>query len=52
MDKLSNEVGKDIPKGAGKEVDEFAKELVNEYGIEKLNDIAKIHFANTKKIEE
>lgn len=52
MDKLSNEIGKTIPKGAGKEVDSFAKELVNEYGVEKLNEIAKIHFANTKKIEE
>ncbi len=52
MDKLSDEIGKDIPKGAGKEVDVFAKELVNEYGIEKLNEVAKVHFANTKKIEE
>lgn len=52
MDKLSNEIGKTIPKGAGKEVDSFAKELVSEYGVEKLNQIAKIHFANTKKIEE
>ena len=52
MQSLSDSLGKQIPKGAGKEVDAFAKEIVNTYGMEKLNEIAKIHFANTKKIEE
>ena len=52
MDALGESVGKTIPKGAGKEVDAFAKEIVETYGYEKLNEIAKIHFANTKKIEE
>lgn len=52
MKTLGEEIGKTIPKGAGKEVDAFAKEIVDEYGIEKLNEIAKVHFANTKKIEE
>ena len=52
MDTLGETIGKIIPKGAGKIVDEFAKKLVEEYGIEKLNELAKIHFANTKKIEE
>ena len=52
MDALSNEIGKTIPKGAGTEVDKFAKEIVNEFGKDKLNEIAKIHFANTKKLED
>lgn len=52
MKSLGESLGKDIPKGAGKEVDEFGKEIVREYGMEKLNEIAKVHFANTKKIEE
>lgn len=52
MKALGEELGKEIPKGAGKEVDAFAKDIVNEYGMEKLNEIAKVHFANTKKIEE
>ena len=52
MEALSESIGKEIPKGAGKQVDEFAKEIVNQYGYDKLNEIAKIHFANTKKIEE
>lgn len=52
MEAIGNELNKVIPKGAGKEVDLFAKEIVNEYGKDKLNEIAKIHFANTKKIED
>lgn len=52
MDTLSQSLGKTVPKGAGKEVDEFAKEIVELYGMEKLNEIAKVHFANTKKIED
>lgn len=30
MYKMSEELGKDIPKGAGINVDEFVQELVNE----------------------
>ena len=52
MKSMGEEINKEIPKGAGKEVDTFAKELINEYGKEKLNELVKLHFANTKKIEE
>jgi ribonuclease HIII len=52
MKSLSESIGKEIPKGAGKEVDEFGKELVKDKGEEILNEYAKIHFANTKKILE
>ena len=52
MKTLGETLGKDLPKGAGKEVDAFGKELVNEKGEEILNEIAKVHFANTNKILE
>ena len=39
-----------IPKGAGILVDEKGKELVNKYGKNILNEIAKITFKNTEKI--
>lgn len=52
MKTLGETINRVIPKGAGKEVDSFAKEIVSEYGKDKLNELAKVHFANTKKIEE
>ena len=52
MKTLGESLGKDLPKGAGKEVDAFGKELVKEKGEEILNEIAKVHFANTNKILE
>lgn len=50
MSALSKNIGKLVPKGAGENVDVFGKEIVNKYGEEKLKEIAKWHFANTKKI--
>lgn len=52
MTALSKSIGKVIPKGAGDQVDEFGKEFVKKHGEAKLNEYAKIHFANTKKILE
>lgn len=52
MKSLGEAIEKELPKGAGKEVDIFAKELVKEKGEDILNEFAKIHFANTKKILE
>ena len=52
MKTLGESLNREVPKGAGKEVDAFAKEIVRDYGKDKLNEIAKLHFANTKKIEE
>ncbi|MDO4467663.1 MAG: ribonuclease HIII [Bacillota bacterium] len=37
-------------KGAGKKVDTCAKEFVQKFGFEELGKVAKLHFANTKKI--
>ncbi len=50
MDKLSNEVGINIPKGAGTEVDRIGKEIILKYGKDKLSNIAKLNFKNTDKI--
>ncbi len=50
MEKISNMVGKQVPKGAGVLVDEFGKTLVKEKGKDILNKIAKLNFKNTEKI--
>ena len=50
MNSLSKSIGKVIPKGAGEQVDDFGKEFVKKHGYNKLNEYAKLHFANTKKI--
>lgn len=50
MNKLSSELGLNLPKGAGPKVDEIGKEIVLKYGQDKLKDIAKLNFKNTNKI--
>ena len=51
MDKLSNELGFDIPKGAGDTVDHVGALIVKKYGWQKLESIAKMNFKNTEKIK-
>ena len=41
-----------IPKGAGDEVNKAAKIIVEKYGIEELEKIAKLNFKNIEKIKE
>ena len=50
MEKISKKLGKTIPKGAGIQVDEFGREIVNKFGKDILKDIAKLNFKNTQKI--
>ena len=50
MDKLSNELGMSLPKGANPMVDEVCKKIVSKYGRDKLNVVAKLNFKNTDKI--
>ena len=50
MDKLSNELGMSLPKGANPMVDEVGKKIVSKYGRDKLNVVAKLNFKNTDKI--
>ena len=49
---MSEEIGKEIPKGAGENVDKFVQELVNEKGIDILNNYVKLNFKNTQKINK
>ena len=50
MDKLSNELGIILPKGANPQVDAVGKKIVAKYGQEKLKQVAKLNFKNTEKI--
>ena len=50
FNKLSKSIGFNLPKGSGPKVDEIGKEIVNKYGKEKLESIAKLNFKNTEKI--
>lgn len=52
MDKLSEKIGLDIPKGAGKPVDIFLVKYIQEYGNKDLKYIAKLNFKNYKKLLE
>lgn len=49
MDKISEQMGMQIQKGAGAKVDEQAARIIKKFGKEKLQSIAKWHFANTSK---
>ena len=50
MDKISKDVGMDLPKGAGDIVNQVGSEIVKKYGPDKLKEIAKLNFKNTEKI--
>jgi len=52
MDELSDAIHVPLPKGAGDNVNKIAKEIVDQYGFEKLEEIAKLNFSNTNKIKE
>ena len=50
FDKLSDSLHIPLPKGAGKDVDDIGKEVVEKYGKEKLKEVAKYNFKNTERI--
>ena len=52
MKKLSDRFNIEIPLGASTLVDEVGKTLVTKYGKDILNEIAKLNFKNTEKINE
>ncbi len=52
IEKLSKKYSITLPKGAGQIVDEIGSKLVKKYGLNILNEIAKINFKNTEKIKE
>jgi ribonuclease HIII len=47
---LGNEIGIVLPKGAGANVDEAAKNILEKLGKDKLSSIAKMHFKTATKI--
>ena len=49
MDRLSNEIGTTIPKGASSKVDRVIADIIRRHGESALTSCAKVHFANTKK---
>ena len=52
FNKLSINLGINLPKGASDKVDDVGVIIAKKYGFEKLNDIAKLSFKNTEKIKE
>ena len=50
FDKICDEVHLPLVKGAGKDVDAIGEEVVEKFGKEKLQDIAKVNFKNTDRI--
>ena len=50
IDKLSDKYGLFIPKGASSYVDDIAIKLVNKYGNNVLENVAKLNFSNTDRI--
>lgn len=50
FDKICDMLHLPLPKGAGKDIDTIGIEIVEKYGKDKLNDIAKLNFANTERI--
>ena len=52
MHKMSEELGKEVPKGADKVVDIFAQNIVDEKGIDALNNYVKLNYKNTSKVKE
>lgn len=49
MDKIGEQFGMPIQKGAGAKVDEQAARIIKKYGKETLQSVTKWHFANTTK---
>jgi ribonuclease HIII len=49
LDRLGREHGVKLRKGAGAPVDAVARDLFREGGIERLRDVAKLHFKTTQK---
>lgn len=50
MERLSQECGLDLPKGASSLVDEAARKMVGKLGKDALNRFVKLHFKNTLKL--
>ena len=49
LKKLSKESGFTLPSGAGNLSDKIAAQIIKSQGVDALNQLAKLHFANTQK---
>lgn len=49
MSILSDNIGEDIPFGAGPQVVDFAKDFIRKYGPDKLSEYAKTHFSTASQ---
>lgn len=52
FDKLGDSIDMFLLKGASNKVDEQGIKIVNQYGFDKLKEIAKLNFKNTERIKE
>lgn len=50
MDRISTEIGFELPRGAAPKVDQEGRKLIEAQGIEILNRVAKTHFKNYNRI--
>ncbi|MER0123102.1 ribonuclease HIII [Streptococcus sp. ZJ93] len=48
---LGQEIGHNLPSGAGKQSDHIARDILAQYGMAGLEQTAKLHFANTQKAQ-
>ena len=52
LENLSQELGYELPSGAGAKSDKIASQLLQAYGIKGLEASAKLHFKNTEKAKK
>ena len=52
LDELSQIIGLTLPSGAGHKSDLVASQILQKYGIAGLEQTAKLHFANTQKVQK
>ena len=50
MKEMENKYKMTFHKGAGEDVDLDIEKFIKKYGKERLNEVAKLHFANLKKL--
>ena len=50
FNKISKDININLPKGSGMEVDKAGKLVIKNFGVKKLEEIAKLNFKNTERI--
>ncbi|MGG0569095.1 ribonuclease HIII [Priestia megaterium] len=51
LNKLSSKYNLELPKGASSKTLDIAREFVEQYGMQELRDVAKLHFKTTDQIK-